>query len=176
MQLLKVHVVPGKTLAAQVTDGLVAPTLGDGSLTFEVTDDSKVFVTGPNDGATAEVTTADIEAGKSVLHIVSMVLVPGEADDMAGIDDVEPVDDNGGGDAVDDEDDVVDDGGAMRDDGRVDVPAAGEVVEAPEPVRGGDEMAGGYGEVEPTGYGGTMGCAPAGFLVVDPWLGLSTSL
>ena len=153
MQLLQVHAVPGKTLGEDVTDGLVAPTLAgpDLTLSFEVSP-AGVFVTAPNGGATAEVTTADILAGDdSVVHIVSAVLVPGEADDMAEAEDVEPV---AGGVSLDASDDGADaeddeDGGVMRDDGRVDTPEAG--------VMG----AGGYGAEEGVGGYGVVMCAVA---------------
>ena len=68
-QILTYHVVPGKVMAADVTDGLVAETLQGGSLTFAVTD-AGVTVNGVN------VVSTDIETSNGVIHVIDGVLMP----------------------------------------------------------------------------------------------------
>ncbi len=68
-QILTYHVVPGKVMAADVTDGLVAETLQGGSLTFAVSD-AGVTVNGVN------VVSTDIETSNGVIHVIDGVLLP----------------------------------------------------------------------------------------------------
>ena len=78
--VLEFHGVPGKTFAAQVTDGLVAPTLNDQELTFEfeqdpVTNQTLVFVRTPNTEG-SEVFEFDFEASNGIAHKVREVFLP----------------------------------------------------------------------------------------------------
>ena len=68
-QILLYHVVPGRIMAADITDGHVVETLQGGSLTFAVTDGG-VTVNG------IPVVSADIEASNGVIHVISGVLMP----------------------------------------------------------------------------------------------------
>ena len=67
--ILTYHVVSGKVMAAQVTDGLSAATLQGGDLNFTVADGS-VMVNG------ATVAMADVEASNGVIHVVDTVILP----------------------------------------------------------------------------------------------------
>ena len=67
--ILKYHVVSGKVMAADVTDGMTAPTLQGAELKFTVKD-GNVYV---ND---AMVTQADVEASNGVIHVIDSVLLP----------------------------------------------------------------------------------------------------
>ncbi len=82
-QMLLYHVVPGKVMAADVTDGLEAATLQGKSLKFTVAD-GKVMV---ND---ATVVATDIEASNGVIHVIDSVLLP-PADDMAAMAEAAPM-------------------------------------------------------------------------------------
>lgn len=62
------HVVPGKVMSTDLTDGLEATTLNEEMLKFDLS--SGVKVSGSN------VTAADLEAGNGVVHVVDKVLVP----------------------------------------------------------------------------------------------------
>ncbi len=66
-QILLYHVVPGKVMAADVTDGLSAATLQGATVTFSVVDG----VVKIND---AVVTVTDIEASNGVIHVIDTVL------------------------------------------------------------------------------------------------------
>jgi transforming growth factor-beta-induced protein len=74
-QILLYHVVPGKVMAADVTDGLNATTLQGESVKFSITD-GKVYI---ND---AQVVTTDIETSNGVIHVIDSVLLP-PADEAA---------------------------------------------------------------------------------------------
>jgi uncharacterized surface protein with fasciclin (FAS1) repeats len=74
-QILLYHVVPGKVMAADVTDGLEATTLQGESVKFSITD-GKVYI---ND---AQVVTTDIETSNGVIHVIDSVLLP-PADEAA---------------------------------------------------------------------------------------------
>ncbi len=67
--ILKYHVLSGKVLSADVTNGLKATTLQGKQVTFEVKD-GKLFVNG------AEVVGNDIPAGNGVIHAISAVILP----------------------------------------------------------------------------------------------------
>ena len=68
-KILLYHVVSGKVMAADVTDGLEAPTLNGAPVKFTVAD-GKVMI---ND---ATVTAADIEASNGVIHVIDTVILP----------------------------------------------------------------------------------------------------
>jgi transforming growth factor-beta-induced protein len=73
-QILLYHVVPGKVMAADITDGLEVETLQGGLVKFTVAD-GKVMI---ND---AEIVMTDIETSNGVIHVIDSVLIPpsGEA-------------------------------------------------------------------------------------------------
>jgi transforming growth factor-beta-induced protein len=75
-QILLYHVVPGKVMAADVTDGLEAGTLQGGTVRFTVAG-GKVMI---ND---AEIVTTDIEASNGVIHVISSVILPSAEEEMA---------------------------------------------------------------------------------------------
>lgn len=70
-KILTYHVIPGKVMAADVTDGDVATVEGQ-NVTFSTADG--VSVNG------AKVITADVEASNGVVHVVDVVLVPADVD------------------------------------------------------------------------------------------------
>ncbi len=66
--ILLYHVVPGKVMAADVTDGLVAETLNGASVTFSTM--GGVMINGAN------VVAADVEASNGVIHVIDAVILP----------------------------------------------------------------------------------------------------
>jgi uncharacterized surface protein with fasciclin (FAS1) repeats len=74
-QILLYHVVPGKVMAADVTDGLEAATLQGKPVKFTVRD-GNVFI---ND---AQVVATDIETSNGVIHVIDSVILP-PADEAA---------------------------------------------------------------------------------------------
>ena len=68
-RILTYHVVPGKVMAADITDGMTAKTLEGDTLKFTIKD-GKVYV---ND---AQVTMADVTASNGVIHVIDGVLIP----------------------------------------------------------------------------------------------------
>jgi uncharacterized surface protein with fasciclin (FAS1) repeats len=75
-QILLYHVIPGKVMAADVTDGLEVETVQGSTVTFTVAD-GKVMI---ND---AEVVMTDIETSNGVIHVISSVILPPAEGDMA---------------------------------------------------------------------------------------------
>ncbi len=71
-QILLYHVVPGKVMAADVTDGLEAETLQGGTVTLTVGDGVMI-----ND---ANVIATDIEASNGVIHVIDAVILPPAAE------------------------------------------------------------------------------------------------
>jgi transforming growth factor-beta-induced protein len=67
--ILTYHVVPGKVMSTDLSDGMTAETVQGGELTFSV-EDGTVMVNG------ATVTTADIETSNGVIHVIDSVLLP----------------------------------------------------------------------------------------------------
>lgn len=67
--ILQYHVLSGRLLAADMTDGSRATTLQGQPVTFEVRDGS-VFING------AELVTTDIEASNGVIHAINAVILP----------------------------------------------------------------------------------------------------
>jgi uncharacterized surface protein with fasciclin (FAS1) repeats len=66
--VLTYHVVAGKVMAADLTDGMKAATVQGSEVTITTTGGAKV------DGA--NVTTADIETSNGVIHVIDAVILP----------------------------------------------------------------------------------------------------
>jgi transforming growth factor-beta-induced protein len=75
-QILLYHVVPGKVMSSDLSDGLQADTLEGSPLTFTVSDSGAMV----ND---ANIVAADIEVSNGVIHVIDKVLVPPAEGDMA---------------------------------------------------------------------------------------------
>ena len=67
--VLTYHVVPGKVMAADVTDGLEAATVQGATVTFTVKDGAVMI----ND---ANVVQTDIECSNGVIHVIDAVILP----------------------------------------------------------------------------------------------------
>lgn len=67
--VLEFHVLSGKVLAKDITNGMTAKTLEGSSLTFTIKG-MKVYVNG------ALVTKADVMASNGVIHVINKVLIP----------------------------------------------------------------------------------------------------
>ncbi len=67
-QILTYHVVPGKVMSTDLSDGMTADTVEGSSVTISLDDGVKV-----ND---ANVVTADVEASNGVIHVIDAVLMP----------------------------------------------------------------------------------------------------
>ena len=74
--ILLYHVVPGKVMAADVTDGLTAETLQGSTVSFTVADGAVKI----ND---ANIVTTDIEASNGVIHVIDAVILPPASSDAA---------------------------------------------------------------------------------------------
>jgi uncharacterized surface protein with fasciclin (FAS1) repeats len=72
--ILTYHVVAGKVMAADLSDGQVVKTVQGGELTVSVTD-SGVFLTDAK-GGKSNVTATDVEASNGVVHLIDAVLLP----------------------------------------------------------------------------------------------------
>ncbi len=70
-QILLYHVVPGRVMAADVSDGLEAETLQGSTVSFSVTDGGVQI----ND---ANIVSTDIEASNGVIHVIDAVILPPE--------------------------------------------------------------------------------------------------
>ncbi|MEX5727667.1 putative surface protein with fasciclin (FAS1) repeats [Rhodovulum iodosum] len=66
--ILTYHVVPGKVMSSDLSDGMMAGTVQGGEVTIGT--DGGVTVDGAN------VTTADIEASNGVIHVIDQVILP----------------------------------------------------------------------------------------------------
>jgi len=66
--ILTYHVVPGKVMSTDLTNGMTAATVQGGDVTIMTEGGVKV-----ND---ANVTTADIEASNGVIHVIDAVILP----------------------------------------------------------------------------------------------------
>jgi uncharacterized surface protein with fasciclin (FAS1) repeats len=94
-QILLYHVVPGKVMAADLSEGLTAATLQGGELTFTLEDGAKV--NGVN------IVTTDIETSNGVIHVIDAVLLPGggeEAAEEAAVESTDAAGDAAGGEAA----------------------------------------------------------------------------
>ncbi len=67
-EVLTYHVVAGKVMSTDLTDGMTAATVQGGEITIDLSDGVKV-----ND---ATVTAADIETSNGVIHVIDTVLLP----------------------------------------------------------------------------------------------------
>ncbi|QIE41158.1 fasciclin domain-containing protein [Meridianimarinicoccus aquatilis] len=67
--VLTYHVVPGKVMSSDLSDGMTAETVNGQSVTITI-EEGVVMV----DGAT--VTTADIETSNGVIHVIDSVILP----------------------------------------------------------------------------------------------------
>lgn len=67
-KVLTYHVVPGKVMAGDLTDGLKAETVNGEELTFDLSGDPMVNK--------SKITSTDIEATNGVVHVIDTVLVP----------------------------------------------------------------------------------------------------
>ena len=70
-RILLYHVVPGKVMAADVSDGLTAETLRGAEVSFSVSD-GKVMIN------EAEIVATDIETSNGVIHVIDSVILPPE--------------------------------------------------------------------------------------------------
>jgi uncharacterized surface protein with fasciclin (FAS1) repeats len=68
-KILTYHVVSGKVMSTDLSDGMTAETVQGSDITITI-DNSTVFVD------QAQVTTADIECSNGVIHIIDAVIVP----------------------------------------------------------------------------------------------------
>jgi uncharacterized surface protein with fasciclin (FAS1) repeats len=68
--VLTYHVVPGKVMSGDLSEGMEVTTVNGATLTITVKDDGTVMI---ND---ATVTTADIETANGVIHVIDAVLIP----------------------------------------------------------------------------------------------------
>lgn len=68
--VLTYHVVPGKVMSTDLSDGMQAETVNGQPITITVKDDGTVMVN------EATVVTADIETANGVIHVIDTVLVP----------------------------------------------------------------------------------------------------
>lgn len=67
--ILTYHVVAGKVMSSDLTDGMTATTVNGQPLTIHLTD-GKVMVNG------AEVIIADVDTDNGVVHAINAVLMP----------------------------------------------------------------------------------------------------
>jgi transforming growth factor-beta-induced protein len=71
--VLKMHVLSGKTMAGDLTEGLSVPTLLGESLVFSLMNGAKI--TDPN-GRVSNITGTDFEAKNGVVHVIDKVILP----------------------------------------------------------------------------------------------------
>lgn len=74
--ILLYHVVVGKALSTDLSDGMTIETVGGGTLTVSISDAGVMI----ND---AMVVTADIKTSNGVIHVIDAVLVPAAEEEMA---------------------------------------------------------------------------------------------
>lgn len=67
--ILTYHVLAGKVMSGDLSDGMVAATVNGGNITIHIKD-GKVMI---ND---AEVVTADVETDNGVIHVINKVILP----------------------------------------------------------------------------------------------------
>lgn len=72
-QILLYHVVPGKVMAADLSDGMTANTLQGGAVTFSLSDGGAMV----ND---ANIIATDIETSNGVIHVIDSVILPPAAE------------------------------------------------------------------------------------------------
>lgn len=81
--VLTYHVVAGKVMAADLSDGQVVTTVEGTTFTVNIADDGAVTLT-DGAGQTIEVVDTDIEATNGVIHVVGGVLLPGDPAALLG--------------------------------------------------------------------------------------------
>ncbi|CTQ32444.1 fasciclin domain-containing protein [Jannaschia rubra] len=67
--ILMYHVVPGKVMSGDLSDGMEATTAGDQTLTVSMDGDAVML-------GDATVTQADVEASNGVIHVIDTVMLP----------------------------------------------------------------------------------------------------
>ncbi len=67
--ILTYHVVAGKVMSSDLSDGMTAKTVNGQEITIHITD-GKVTVNG------AQVVTADVETDNGVIHVIDQVIMP----------------------------------------------------------------------------------------------------
>ena len=67
--ILTYHVVAGKVMSGDLSDGMTAATVNGGEINIKLAD-GKVMI---ND---AEVVIADVEASNGVIHVINKVILP----------------------------------------------------------------------------------------------------
>ena len=105
--ILLYHVVSGKVMSAELSDGQMVPTVEEANIDISIDEDGIVMVNG------ATVTTADIPACNGVVHVIDSVLTPPADDadaDQTGAENNEAAGTTDGGDDGDDGDDDGDSG------------------------------------------------------------------
>lgn len=68
--VLQYHVVPGKVMSSDLSDGMEVTALNGDILTVTINENGEVFI---ND---AQVVLADVETSNGVVHVIDAVLVP----------------------------------------------------------------------------------------------------
>lgn len=68
VSVLTYHVVPGKVMSSDLTEGMKAKTVQGGEVTFTLDGGAKI------DGAS--IVTPDIEASNGVIHVIDKVIMP----------------------------------------------------------------------------------------------------
>lgn len=68
--VLQYHVVEGKVMSTDLSDGMTVTALNGDTLTITIDANNNVFVNG------AQVTLADVETSNGVVHLIDAVLVP----------------------------------------------------------------------------------------------------
>ena len=76
-EVLTYHVVPGKVMSANLSNGMILPTLQGENLTVTIIDNSPVMI---ND---AKVVQPDMVVKNGVIHFIDTVLIPATAGDKA---------------------------------------------------------------------------------------------
>jgi hypothetical protein len=72
--VLTYHVVSGKVLSSDLTDGQVINTVQGGTLTVGISGNTVTLTDAA--GQTSTVTAADLEASNGVIHVIDTVLLP----------------------------------------------------------------------------------------------------
>lgn len=80
-RILTYHVVPRRVMSGDLSGEMSAASVQGQDLTVNATDGA-VTLTDAR-GTTANVTTADLEAGNGVIHVIDSVLMPGDDDAAA---------------------------------------------------------------------------------------------
>lgn len=81
--VLTYHVVPGKVMAADLSDGQQVTTVEGTTFTVNIADDGTVTLT-DGAGQTIAVSATDVEASNGVIHVIDGVLLPGDPAALLG--------------------------------------------------------------------------------------------